>query len=190
MTDVDEASEDLEDYDFVTLNYISEETDPFHTSSNDFKSSTINVLTSLEVLEDNSTFKIKHSVDEMGDITLAQDETLLKTKEHTDSATLLAEENSPTISSDQESQIVFNETSSSENSEDNKLATFVVTEGFTSFDLISDNTTGFNQYLDETSQTELEELTEAAVVTTETSTPESGTTESTAETEWFEDYLY
>lgn len=188
---VDEASEDLEDYDFVTLNYISKGIDSFDVSSNELKTSTINVLTTLEVLENNSSFKIKEYLDEIDNITLIQNETSVKPEENrpTDSATLLIDENSPTISSDQDNQTVSNKMTSFAKSEDDKL-TSSVTEGFTKPDLISDNTSSFSQYFDETLLTELEEFTESTVAKTETSTLESGTTETTTETEWFEDYLY
>lgn len=192
LTDVDEASEDLEDYDFVTLNYISKGTDPFEVSSNELKTSTINVLTTLEVLEDNySTFKTKEVLDDIGNLTLIQNETSVKLEENIDIATVLVDENSPTtINSDQDNQIVFNKNISSANSEDDELTTSVVTEGFTRPDLTSDNTTSFSQYFDETLLTELEELTDSTAAKTETPTLQSGTTETTAETEWFEDYLY
>lgn len=192
LTDVDEASEDLEDYDFVTLNYISKGTDPFEVSSNELKSSTTNVLTTLEVLEDNySTFKTKEVLDDVGNLTLIQNETSMKLEENNDITTLMIDENSPTtINSDQDNQIVFNKTISSANSEDDELTTSVVTEGFTRPDLISDNTTSFSQYFDETLLTELEELTDSTAAKTETPTLPSATTETTAETEWFEDYLY
>lgn len=192
LTDVDEASEDLEDYDFVTLNYISKGTDPFEVSPNELKTSTINVLTTLEVLEDNySTFKTKEVLDDIGNLTLIQNETSVKLEENIDVATLMIDENSPTtINSDQDNQIVFNENISSANSEDDEFTTSVVTEGFTRPDLISDNTTSFSQYFDETLLTELEELTDSTAAKTETPTLQSGTTETTAETEWFEDYLY
>lgn len=187
---VDEASEDLEDYDFVTLNYISKGIDSFDVSSNELKTSTINVLTTLEVLENNSSFKIKESLDEIDNITLIQNETSVKPEENTDSSTLLIDENSPTISSDQDNQTVSIKMTSFAKSEDDKLTSSVVTEGFTKPDLISDNTSSFSQYFDETLLTELEEFTESTVAKTETSTLESGTTETTTETEWFEDYLY
>lgn len=192
LTDVDEASEDLEDYDFVTLNYISKGTDPFEVSSNELKTSTTNVLTTLEVLEDNySTFKTKEVLDDVGNLTLIQNETSMKLEENNDITTLMIDENSPTtINSDQDNQIVFNENISSANSEDDELTTSVVTEGFTRPDLISDNTTSFSQYFDETLLTELEELTDSTAAKTETPTLQSATTETTAETEWFEDYLY
>lgn len=189
LTDVDEASEDLEDYDFVTLNYISKGTDPFEVSSNELKTSTINVLTTLE--DNHSTFKTKEVLDDSGNLTLIQNETSVKLEENIDVATLMIDENSPTaINSDQDNQIVFNENISSANSEDDELTTSVVTEGFTRSDLISDNTTSFSQYFDETLLTELEELTDSTAAKTETTTLQSGTTETTAETEWFEDYLY
>lgn len=188
---VDEASEDLEDYDFVTLNYISKGIDSFDVSSNELKTSTINVLTTLEVLENNSSFKIKEYLDEIDNITLIQNETSVKPEENTDSSTLLIDENSPTISSDQDNQTVSIKMTSFAKSEDDKLTSSVVTEGFTKPDLISDNTSSFSQYFDETLLTELEEeFTESTVAKTETSTLESGTTETTTETEWFEDYLY
>lgn len=190
LTDIDEASEDLEDYDFVTLNYISKGTDPFEESSNELKTSTINVITTLE---DNnySNFKTKEVLDDIGNLTLIQNETSVKLEENIDIATLLIDENSPTtINSDQDNQIIFNENKSSANSEDDELTTSVVTEGFTRPDLISDNTTSFSQYFDETLLTELEELTTSTAAKTETPTLQSGTTETTAETEWFEDYLY
>lgn len=192
LTDIDEASEDLEDYDFVTLNYISKGTDPFEVSSNELKTSTINVLTTLEVLEDNySTFKTKEVLDDVGNLTLIQNETSVKLEDNIDIVTLLVDENSPTtINSDQDNQIVFNKNTSSANSENYELTTSVVTEGFTRPDLISDNTTSFSQYFDETLLTELEELTDSTAAKTETPTLQSGTTETTAETEWFEDYLY
>lgn len=189
LTDVDEASEDLEDYDFVTLNYISRGTDPFEVSSNELKTSTINVLTTLE--DNYSTFKTKEVLDDIGNLTLIQNETSVKLEESIDTATLMIDENSPTtINSDQDNQIVFNENISSANSEDDELTTSVVTEGFTRPDLISDNTTSFSQYFDETLLTELEELTDSTAAKTGTPTLQSGTTETTAETEWFEDYLY
>lgn len=187
---VDEASEDLEDYDFVTLNYISKGIDSFDVSSNELKTSTMNVLTTLEVLEDNSSFKIKENLDEIDNITLIQNETSVKPEESTDSSTLLIDENSPTISSDQDNQTVSIKMTSLAKSEDDKLTSSVVTEGFTKPDLISDNTSSFSQYFDETLLTELEEFTVSTVAKTETSTLESGTTETTTETEWFEDYLY
>lgn len=192
LTHIDEASEDLEDYDFVTLNYISKGTEPFEVSSNELKTSTLNVLTTLEVLEDNySTLKTKEVLDDIGNVTLIQNETSVKLEEHIDIATLMIDGNSPTtINSDQDNQIVFNENISSANSEDDELTTSVVTEGFTRPDLISDNTTSFSQYFDETLLTELEELTDSTAAKTETPTLQSGTTETTAETEWFEDYLY
>lgn len=192
LTDVDEASEDLEDYDFVTLNYISKGTDPFEVSSNELKTSTINVLTTLDVLEDNySTFQTKEVLDDIGNLTLIQNETSVKLEDNIAIATLLVDENSPTtINSDQDNQIVFNKNTSSANSEDDELTTSVVTEEFTRPDLISDNTTSFSQYFDETLLTELEELTDSTAAKTETPTLQSGTTETTAETEWFEDYLY
>lgn len=188
---VDEASEDLEDYDFVTLNYISKGTDPFEVSSNELKPSTINVLTALEVLEDNySNLKTKEVLDDIGNLTLIQNETSVKLEENIDIATLVIDEISPTtINSDQDNQIVFKENISYANSED-ELTTSVVTEGLTRPDLISDNTTSFSQYFDETLLTELEELTDSSAAETETSTLQSATTETTAETEWFEDYLY
>lgn len=189
LTDVDEASEDLEDYDFVTLNYISKGTDPFEVSSNELKTSTINVLTTLE--DNYSTFKTKVVLDDIGNLTLMQNETSVKLEENIDIATLMIDENSPTtINSDQDNQIVFNENISSANYEDGELTTSVVTEGFTRPDLISDNTTSFSPYFDETLLTELEELTDSTAAKTETPTLQSGTTETTAETEWFEDYLY
>lgn len=189
LTDVDEASEDLEDYDFVTLNYISKGTDPFEVSSNELKTSTINVLTTLE--DNYSTFKTKEVLDNIDNLTLIQNETSLKLEENIDIATLMVDENSPTtINSDQDNHIVFNENISSANSEDDELTISVVTEGFTRPDLISDNTTSFSQYFDETLLTELEELTDSTAAKTETPTLQSGTTETTAETEWFEDYLY
>lgn len=189
LTDVDEASEDLEDYDFVTLNYISKGTDPFEVSSNELKTSTINVLTTFE--DNYSTFKTKEVLDDISNLTLIQNETSVKLEENIDIATLMIDENSPTaINSDQDNQIVFNENISSANSEDDELTTSAVTEGFTRPDLISDNTTSFSQYFDETLLTELEELTDSTAAKTETPTLQSGTTETTAETEWFEDYLY
>lgn len=191
LTDVYEASDDLEDYDFVTLNYISKGTDPFEVSSNELKASTINVLTTLEVLEDNySTLKTKEVLDDIGNLTLIQNETSVKLEENIDIATLVIDEiSSTTINSDLDNQIVFNENISSANSED-ELTTSVSTEGFTRPDLISDNTTSFSQYFDETLLTELEELTDSTAAKTETPTLQSATTETTAETEWFEDYLY
>lgn len=187
---IDEASEDLEDYDFVTLNYMSKGIDSFDVSSNELKTSTINVLTTLEVLEDNSSFKIKEYLDEFDNMTLKQNETSVKPEENTDSSTLLIDENSPTISSDQDNQTVSIKMTSFAKSEDDKMTSSVVTEGFTKPDLVSDNTSSFSQYFDETLLTELEEFTESTVAKTETSTLESGTTETTTETEWFEDYLY
>lgn len=187
---VDEASEDLEDYDFVTLNYISKGIDSFDVSSNELKTSTINVLTTLEVLEDNSSFKIKEYLDEIDNITLIENKTSVKPEENTDSSTLLIDEHSPTISSDQDNQTVSIKMTSFAKSEDDKLTSSVVTEGFTKHDLISDNTSSFSQYFDETLLTELEEFTESTVAKTETSTLDPGTTETTTETEWFEDYLY
>lgn len=191
LTDVYEAPEDLEDYDFVTLNYISKGPDPFDVSSNEWKTSTVNVLTSLENSEDNSTFKIKQVLDEIGNTTLTPNETAVKPEENIDGATLLIiEEISPTINSDQDNRIVFNKMTDSANYEDHELTNSAVTEGFIKPDLISDNTTSFSQYFDETLLTELEEFTDSTVAKPETSTPDSGTTETTTETEWFEDYLY
>lgn len=188
LTDVDEASEDLEDYDFVTLNYISKGTDPFEVSSNELKTSTMNVLSTLD--DNYSTFKTKEVLDDIGNLTLIQNETSVKLEENIDIATLMIDENSPTtINSYQDNQIVFNENISSANSED-ELTTSSVTEEFTRPDLISDNTTSFSQYFDETLVTELEELTDSTAAKTETPTLQSATTETTAETEWFEDYLY
>lgn len=189
LTDVYETSDDLEDYDFVTLNYISKGTNSFEVSSNELKTSTINVLTTLE--DNSSTFKTKEVLDDIGNLTLIQNETSVKLEENIDIATLMIDGNSPTtINSDQNNQIVFNENISSANSEDDELTTSVVTEGFTRPDLISENTTSFSQYFDETLLTELEELTDSTAAKTETPTLQSGTTETTAETEWFEDYLY
>lgn len=179
--------ESLEDYDFVTLRYSSKVTDPVMITSQEFiaSPSTNNVVTSVENFEDNSTFETTQVLDHIDKPTQPQGEPSVPLKENIESFTSTTEGGLFTDTFNQDTITTNIEDTYDSKSVNDELTTVLVTDGSS-----SDDSTSFSQNMVETSPTELHVLTDTTIADTETSTLVLGTTGTTSETEWFEDYVY